>query len=245
MEPHSPVRPVRFPPVLLVIDHPVAFTQPDGEDWSGGGSPGASSANTSTAVLAHAMPPYPGPPSNIEGYYPYYYPPPGGMPPGFMQSPPGHEGQPPDGSPNQQSGPNGGPPVQFFPVHPGYTPFPHYPPVPPPGSYHMHHAIQQHPQTMDPKRATADRQESEEDDDDDDDEGSNTHPPTLVPVPPEPTPAPSQRKRGKAAKTAASGGEPKSKKAKTSKKAGKAASSGSLVEPTKQEPDAGGSTMDG
>ena len=186
------------------------------------------------------MPPYPGPPSNIEGYYPYYYTSPGG--PGFMQPPQGHESQPhPDGSPNQQSGPNNGPPVQFFPVHPGYAQFPHYSPVPPPGSYHMHHSIQQHPQTIDPKRATANRQESEEDDDDDDEKGSTTttHPPTLVPVPAEPTTAPSQKKRTKTAKTAASGGEPKAKKVKTSKKADKTASS--LVEPAKQKSDASGS----
>ena len=184
------------------------------------------------------MPPYPGPPSNIEGYYPYYYTSPGG--PGFMQPPQGHESQPhPDGSPNQQSGPNSGPPVQFFPVHPGYAQFPHYSPVPPPGSYHMHHSIQQHPQTIDPKRATANRQESEEDDDDDDEKNSTTHPPTLVPVPAEPTTAPSQKKRTKTAKTAASGGEPKAKKVKTSKKADKTASS--LVEPAKQKSDASGS----
>ncbi|KAF8838793.1 hypothetical protein BDN67DRAFT_1012836 [Paxillus ammoniavirescens] len=89
-------------------------------EWQGNATPQNSTTAGQPPPPIQPMPHYPPHP---EGYYPYFYP-----PPGFM--PPGHEGQPPpDGTTN---GANQPPPmVPYYTLAPpGY--FPHYPP---PGAF--------------------------------------------------------------------------------------------------------------
>ncbi|EIW78287.1 hypothetical protein CONPUDRAFT_138628 [Coniophora puteana RWD-64-598 SS2] len=115
-------------------------------DWQANGS--SASPTTPAGAPMHPMSHFPPPP---EGFYPYFYPPPGMMPPG-------HDGQPAPGPPPDGSPANGQPPgpaaqmVPYYPMAPGYYPYgpPGYPPVPgapPPGSAPP-------VQTMDPSEAT-------------------------------------------------------------------------------------------
>jgi hypothetical protein len=116
---------------------PIAYTGEAGEGEWNHANPATSAATTSAAIQAVAQ--FAPPP---EGYYPYFYP-----PPGFI--PPGHEGQPgPEGGPSNATG-QPQPVLQYY-VHPGgYPPYSHYPH---PGAPYAQHA--QPPQTLNPSEAT-------------------------------------------------------------------------------------------
>lgn len=105
----------------LTIAYPPEQSPP--ADWNPGGAGTASNNAAATSAAIHAAAQHAPP----EGYYPYFYPPPGG----YVPLP--HDGQPmhPDGT--NGGGPPGMP--QYYPLHPAaYPPFPPYG-HPPPGTY--------------------------------------------------------------------------------------------------------------